>query len=234
MRNWNENFGTIQSLLKNLGLWQFIAALSLAAAVSIWSHLKQLQGPEIFVMALTALTCGVLLVFLVPELLHPRVKVKLTPINGPSPTQLLTVENGGSKQVLRADCTILQRRNDPNRLLPLTFRMEWEYRDLRTSGKLSHGGQRNLVIATAGETRGVDQGHPFEMKWIAITGLSVDGQREEKQRSPWNYGDELPEYDVKITVTSENRKQHVECFTVKAGQTSALEMFAIACPVTAS
>src|SRR5271166_655908 len=78
LRDWNENFGTAQSVLKNLGLWQFIAALGLAAAVSIWSHLKQLQGVEIFVMALSALTCGVLLVLLVPELLRPRVKVKLT------------------------------------------------------------------------------------------------------------------------------------------------------------
>ncbi len=221
LRGWNEKFGTVQSVLKNLGLWPFISALIIAAAISVGTYLKHLQWPEVFVLGLITLTCCVLLAVLVPEFLRPRLKVKLTPINVPSPIQLLTVENSGPQQIFCADCTLIKSG--------LTFCMEWEYRDVRTSGKLPHGRHRNLIIAVAGETRGINHGHPYEMKWIAITGLSVDGQREEKQRSTWSHGDKLPECDIKITITSGNRKPHIECFTVRTGRNSALEMVPLSC-----
>jgi len=157
------------------------------------------------------------------------VSVKLIPASGPAEVQLLEVKNLGARQTFRADCTLLRRRNDPNQLHCSTFRMEWDKPNGRTRAWLTHGGSRNLVVATASEVRGVDQGHPYQMEWIAITGLSDNGQRKEIQRSMWNHGDALPEYDLKVTITSGDQEPHVECFTLRAGRTSALEMFAIAC-----
>lgn len=157
------------------------------------------------------------------------VNVKLIPAIGPASVQLLEVKNLGSPQTFRADCTLLQRRNDVNRLHRSTLRMEWDHPSRRTSGKLPRGGSRNLIVAIADKMRGTDQGHPYEMEWIAITGLSGDYERKEIERTTWNYGDALPEYDLQITITSGDQEPHVECFTLRAGKTSAMEMFAIAC-----
>jgi hypothetical protein len=94
--------------------------------------------------------------------------------------------------------------------------MEWQYHDIGNSGKLNHGGSRNLVVATAGQVGGLD--------WAAVTGLDAKGNREEKQKSIWDYGEPTPEYDLKITITSENQKPHVAFFTVKVPDYAALEM----------
>jgi len=46
------------------------------------------------------------------------------------------------------------------------------------------------------------------------------------QRSDWKHGDELPEYDVEITILGDKaNKAHSERFTVRAGTECALEMY---------
>jgi hypothetical protein len=233
VREWNENFGTIQSVLKNLGLWQFIAGLILAIAVSIWSRLKHLHGPEIFVLALLVLTLFVVLVVHLPELFHPRLKVRLTPINGPSQVQLLAVQNLGTPVTLRAQCRLIDRRNDPNPLHRAMFRLGWDGPQKRAV-KLRRGGSCNLVVARASEIKGRQiEGRPPEedMYLMQIWGLSAQGDEgEEKESSRWYYGNELPETDLEITIVGENHTPYVECFTVKPGNNSASEMLAISSP----
>jgi len=147
---------------------------------------------------------------------------------------LVKVENLGEEQALRADCTVLNRRNDQNPLHRSTFGMEWAASEKRIA-TLPRGSSCNLVVAKASEIKGrpTEARRPPEedMNLMQIWGLSGQGEQgEEKESSRWYYGDKLPEYDLKITVTGENQKPHVECFTLKAGRASALEMFAIPCP----
>ena len=232
---WGSKIVEVRDLLDKFGLLKIMLSIIVAVAIFIGSHLKSLAWPETFTLALVVFAVVLELSVRLTEIIRRTVKVKLIPAMGPFPVQLLKVTNLGAPQTLRADCALLQRRNDNrNQLHRSTFRMEWDYQDVRTSARLSRGGSRNLVVATAGETRGVDQGHPYEMEWIAVTGLSANGQREEKQRSTWNRGDSLPEYDLEITITGKNQKPHIEYFTLKAGHATALEMFTIGRPVTAS
>lgn len=160
------------------------------------------------------------------------IKVKLTPVPGPSPEQLLTVENLGTPLSFRAYCTLLDRRNDPNHLHRSTFNMEW-LDPQKASVMLPRGGSCNLIVAKADVIEGRQiEGRPLEenMDRIEMCGLSGTREGEAKESSRWNRGDKLPEYDLKITITGENHGPHIECFTVRPGRTSALEMFAIPCP----
>jgi hypothetical protein len=232
LREWNEKFGTVESVLKNLGLWRLIVALLLSTAVSIWSLLKHLHGPEIVALALGVLASSLIIIVHLPEVLRPRLKVVLTPINGPAPVQLLTVENHGKTVTLRAQCKLLNRRNDPNALHQLTFRMQWDDPQKRAV-KLRRGGGCNLIVAKAETIKERQiEGRPSEedMNLIQIWGLSAEGDGgggEEKESSRWHRGDQPPEYDLKVTIVGENHVPHVQCFTVKPGINSALEMHAI-------
>jgi hypothetical protein len=201
---------------KSLGLWQFISAFVIAACVSLWSRLIHLKGPEILVLALGAFASCLTLIVFIPEVLRPQLKVRLTPIPGPSPVQLLTVENRGAPVTVRAQCTLLNRRNDPNPLLRSQFRLEWDAPKKRAV-ILHHGGICNLVVAKAGVIQGEIQEHyarPPEpdQKWIRIWGLSSEGEGcsgEAKESSMWYYGDKRPEYDLEITIVGENHKPYV-------------------------
>jgi hypothetical protein len=64
---------------------------------------------------------------------------------------------------------------------------------------------------------------------MEICGLSEHNKREGKESSRWYHGEKLPEYDLKITIIGDDHKPHIECFTVKAGRASALEMVSIPC-----
>lgn len=234
LHDWNENFGTVESILKSFGLWKLVSVLLLAAAVSVWSYLQRLRGPEIVILALATLACALLVLVYLPEVFRPRVKVTLTPILGPAPVQLLTVKNLGAPVTLRAQCTLLLRRNDPNMLRRSTFRMEWDAPKKRAV-KLRRGGICNLIVAKAGVIREEVQEHyhrpPEEdQEWMEIVGLPQNGegeQREAQESSRWHHGDKLPEYDLEITIIGENHTPHVQCFTLRAGRKSAFEMFAI-------
>jgi hypothetical protein len=111
------------------------------------------------------------------------------------------------------------RRNDPNLLHRSTFRLEWQGQ-FKRAVKVRSGGSCNLVIAHANREADMDV--------MEICGLSEDS-REIKESSRWNHGDKLPEYDLRITIIGDDHRPHIECFTVKAGQTSALEMVSIPC-----
>ncbi|HEX5422064.1 MAG TPA: hypothetical protein VFW94_00825, partial [Candidatus Acidoferrales bacterium] len=176
---------------------------------------------------LDALLVVLFLILIIPEVLRKKVKVVLTPAQGPSPIQLLEVRNSGTPSSLGAECTLLDRRNDPNMLHRSTFRMEWQG-PYKRSVKLRRGGSYNLAVAEAGDE--VTRNHT--MQWMKICGLSDKDEREPKETSKWNRGDTLPEYDLKIRIIGENQKPHVQCFTVRAGKSAALEMFAIPCPKT--
>jgi hypothetical protein len=214
----------VRNFLLLLGWWQPILALFSAIAVFAWSHVKQLSGPVAFALALFTLASVLELSIRLPEIFRRKVRVRLSPAKGPDLIQLLNVENLGEPVTLRAHCTLLNRRNDPNQLHYSTFPMEWDAPQKRAV-ELRRGDSCNLVVARA------DRGPaPDDMAWIEICGLSADDKRETKENSRWYRGDNLPEYDLQITIIGENHRPHVECFTLRAGRTSALEMFAIPCP----
>lgn len=210
----------MRNIFVSLGWWTPLIVLLTPIGVIIWSHLKHLPGPVGFVLALFTVASVIELSIRLPELLRRRVNVALTPAIGPASIQLLEVKNLGSPLTLRAECTLLDRRNDPNILHRSTFRMEWEG-SLKRAVKLRRGGSCNLVVAQAGRIP--------DMYTMEICGLSQDSRREGKESSRWYHEDKLPEYDLKITIIGEDHRPHVECFTVRAGQTSALEMSSITC-----
>jgi len=97
--------------------------------------------------------------------------------------------------------------------------------DIATTVKLRRHGSCNLVIAAAGETKGNGRGHQYDLDWLEICGLSGDNQREAKQRSTWSHGDDLPEYDLEISIVGDSgQKAYTQVFTVRPGRTAAIEM----------
>jgi hypothetical protein len=220
VRRWYDNFNTIRNIFVTIGLWPSVLVLITSSGVVIWSHLKQLPGPVTFVLGLLTLAAGFAIATYVPEIIRKSVRVTLTPSVGPATFQLLEVRNMGSPLTLRAECTLLNRRNDPNLLHRSTFRMEWQG-SLKRAVKLRRGGSSNLVVARADRLQDMDV--------LEICGLSESSQREAKESSRWNRGDDLPEYDLRITIIGEDHRPYVECFTMKAGRTSALEMSSIPC-----
>ena len=218
VRRWNENFSTLRSILISIGLWPSLVVLFSSVGVFIWSHLKHLAGPISFVLALFTLAFGLAIASYAPELMRKSVRVTLTSAVGPAPIQLLEVRNLGAPVTCRAECTLLSRRNDPNLLHRSTFRMEWQG-SFKRAVKLRRGGSCNLIVALADQLS--------DMYTMDIYGLSEDSKRESKESSRWNHGDKLPEYDLRITIIGDDHKPHIECFTVKAGRASALEMVSI-------
>jgi hypothetical protein len=220
LRRWYDNFATMRNIFTSIGLWPHLVVLVTSVAVFIWSWLKHLPGPVTVVLGLFTFAAGLVIAKFGPEMTRKGIRVKLTPAIGPAAIQLLEVRNLGAPLTLRAECTLLDRRNDPNLLHRSTFRMEWQG-SFKRAVKLRRGGSCNLVIAQAGQSS--------DLNTMEICGLSDGSQRESKESSRWNYGDQLPEYDLRITIIGDDHRPHIECFTVKAGRTSALEMVSIPC-----
>jgi hypothetical protein len=219
-RRWYDDYDTVRKILTSIGLWPFLITLLTSVGVFVWSHLKNFTGPASFVLGLATLATGLVIAKFAPDVIRRSVKVKLVPAVGPAAIQLLEVRNCGPTMGFRAECTLLRRRNDPNQLHRASFRMEWQG-PYKRSLKIRRGASFNLIVARAY--------NEHDMDIMEICGLSEDNQREAKESSRWNHGDKLPEYDLRIRIIGEDHRPHVECFTVKAGRTSALEMISIPC-----
>ena len=144
------------------------------------------------------------------------VDVELIPWRGKGDKMYLTVTNRGEKeQAFQAQCRILARRNDKNSTQFVAFDLQWQYGG--QSYRLMPGQHGNLLIASAGD----DGRH--EWQWMQLE--SALGQPK-LQRSDWQHGDALPEYDVEITILGDRaNKAYSERFTVRAGTECALEMY---------
>jgi len=144
-----------------------------------------------------------------------QTNVQLTPSQGQSERMLLAVQNLGPKQRFRAQCRIMDRRNDPNPPRKVTVNLGWEVEGIKDMTILFHE-SRNLVIAGAGYD-------PIAgIEWMNILGVS------EQPESRWTRGqkENLPEYDLEIRVFGDKSdRPHVEQFTVRPGIHTALEMF---------
>jgi hypothetical protein len=221
-REWYENLEFLRNVLLRLGWWKPMLALFCAAGIFTWSYLKHLSGPNAVGLALLTLASILEMSIRLPDVFRRTVKVKLTPASGPAPMQVLNVQNLGAEQTFRGECTLLQRRNDPNLLHASTFRMGWDGSQKRAI-KLRRGGSCNLVVAIAEEDR------KHDLEWIGISSLSTDDKMIELQRSEWNRGDNrYPEYDIEICIVGDSgQKPKRQRFTVRRGKDSALEMFAI-------
>jgi hypothetical protein len=141
------------------------------------------------------------------------VAVKLTPSEGPGTRMLLAVQNLGPKQRFRAQCRVIDRRNDPNPTRKVVVNLQWEVEGIKDMTILPHE-SRNLVIAEAD--------HDSQIEWMRILGVS------EQPESIWALGqrDNRPEYDLDISVFGDKSDApHVEQFTLRSGTHSALEMF---------
>lgn len=225
VRRWFDRIADARSLLDTVGLLKTGAATVFATLIFVWSHARHYWGPWAFVASLATFAIALELCVRLPEVLRRTVKVKLIPASGPAAIQLLNVRNCGKEQTFRAECTLLERRNDPNALHRSTFRLEWDGSNKRAL-KLRRGGSANLVVAIAGETRERDQGGPSRFEWLEICGLSGDNQREAKESSMWQRGaHQFPEYDVEIRIIGNTgQKSYAQRFTVKPGRTSAIQM----------
>lgn len=142
------------------------------------------------------------------------VDVELTPSTGRSETQFLAVRNRGPKQTFRAQCRVLERRNDPNGQQLTTINLEWEHGQRDTS--LARGESGNLLIATAGSDT------PRDVEWMEV---GPEGYNTLKSTWLRDQRDRLPEYDLEITVISiKSDESFSEQFTLRAGTACALEM----------
>ena len=208
------------NFLDKVGLLKIIGSFAAATVISIASYVKRLPWPITVTIALVVFGSVVELSIRLPELLRRKVKVALIPAAGPASIQLLAVRNLGYQQTLRAECTLLTRRNDPNALHRQTFRLEWDAPNKRAV-TLRHGGSCNLIIATAGQEH--------SMVYLQICGLGTDNPREIKESSRWSWGNTPPEYDMEISIIGDGfQKPYVERFTLKAGKgNAAMELFSI-------
>ncbi len=115
-----------------------------------------------------------------PGRLERPTRVELTPSEGQSNRMLLAVKNLGPKQRFRAQCRIMDRRNDSNPPRRMTVNLRWEVEGIVDMTILSYE-SRNLVIAAA-ERQAL-------MEWMKILGVS------EQPESIWTHGQKnnLPE-----------------------------------------
>jgi hypothetical protein len=140
------------------------------------------------------------------------VKVSLVPWRGKGEKMFLTVTNlGAQRQDFQAQCRILARRNDPNAPQLITFDLQWEYGE--RSYTLVSGQAGNLLIASAGHSEHKD------IEWLQLESAGS----VKPQRSDWNWGDRLPEYDIEVTILGDGEPQR-EKFTVRAGKECAIKM----------
>jgi hypothetical protein len=145
--------------------------------------------------------------------------VSLTPTSGPSDKMLLAVKNLGEDASFNVQCEIVNRRNDPNLLHRKTFDVKWEHSDSRET-RLRHAESRNLLVALAVDDR------QHELEYMRVCEL-LGNNLAVAEQSRWDreQRDNLPEYDLKFTVFSDNtRKPFIAAFTLKAGRRVALEM----------
>jgi hypothetical protein len=150
------------------------------------------------------------------------VSVEFEPFSGQSDKMFLTVTNRGTKQVFRAQCRLLERRNDPNPQRKMTCDLQWQHggRDRH----LASGEAGNLFIASAGEDK------PHGMEWMKLEEASSHHGPE----SRWAWSEkERPEYDLDITVLGNQSDQpQTERFTLRAGTNRALEMHKRECTIS--
>jgi hypothetical protein len=140
------------------------------------------------------------------------VKVSLVPWKGKGEKMFLTVTNlGAQHHAFQGQCRVLARRNDPNTPQLLTFDLQWEYGG--RSYTLGPGQAGNLLIASAGHSE-----HK-EMEWLQLESAGL----VKPQRSDWNFGDKLPQYDIEVSILGDGEPQR-EKFTVRAGKECAIEM----------
>jgi hypothetical protein len=127
----------------------------------------------------------------------------------------LTVTNQGPSQTFEAECRIVARRNDPNPQQLRTYNLQWQHRDRASA--LVCGKSDNLLIASAGDDRVTG------MEWMRLEAA----MGEHGPDSHWLSNEKLkPEYDIEIKIFGDKSDQpQVEQFTVRAGNSRALEMF---------
>jgi hypothetical protein len=160
----------------------------------------------------------------------PPVMVDFAPWEGQSDRMYLTVTNRGHEQLFEAQCRVIERRNDPNPTPLRTFDLQWE------SGTralhLRSGQSGNLHIASVGK------GPATNTEWMRLEAAPVGQHGQQGPESRWTTpAKSLPEYDVGITIIGQqSNQQQSEVFTVRAGNSRALEMFkrglAVATPET--
>lgn len=148
-----------------------------------------------------------------------KLDLTLTPSNGPSDKMILTVTNNGKGQKFHAQCKILSRRNDPNRLFQKPYDLLWEGHKYRET-HIVRGESRNLLIAEA------DENFQYQSEEVSLIERVHGGSKSEVERSRWNRNKAGPEYDLEISVFGEgDNKPHIERFTLKCGgKFCALEM----------
>ncbi len=138
------------------------------------------------------------------------IDVRLEPSSGPSTEIVLRVANNGSPRDMSAQCTVTALRigGKAHEVSSRTFDLKWE----NESGRIVRVGShpRNLVIATVDHQRG--KGLPTMRVW----GL-LDGKAKEYEWRSWNEepGEELPEYDLRITVYSDGSEPYSETFILR-------------------
>jgi len=232
--DWHGRITTVVLILISLG-----GTVLVNRALVIWS---QVSGVYLWVISLLAFAIFLSTLALAGSKLHPRpdptpetsthtaaadqlipaVNVQLTPSEGPSDRMLLAVKNLGTKQQFSAQCRLLTRRNDRNKMRLITFDLGWDNRDGREVS-LAMGESCNLLIATAKKEQDMERVDLWEFSKL-----------ESAEWSRWHHGDKLPEYDLEVTVFGDQcTTPYAEQFTLRAGK-AALEMFKITEPVAVS
>jgi hypothetical protein len=160
-----------------------------------------------------------------PRVAPPPPKRESLPVKvefEPSALQLekifLTVKNVGAKQTFRAQCRVVERRNDPNPQVRMTFDLLWQHGGREKHLQSWESG--NLLIASAGEDK--SRG----MEWMKLEG-------EHAPDSRWPWPEKIrPEYDLDITVLgNQSDEPQTGQFTLRAGTSCALEMYKRECQI---
>lgn len=145
--------------------------------------------------------------------------LRLTPSSGPSDKMLLAIMNNSNAQKFHAQCTVLARRNDPNRLFQKTYDLPWEDHKYRHA-TIVRGESRNLLVARADEDR------QSETEEVSLIERQAGGDKRTVEWSRWDRSKAGPEYDVEVSVFGEgDAEPYKERFTLRCGgKACALEM----------
>lgn len=136
--------------------------------------------------------------------------IQLASSTGPSAEIVAMVTNRGEPREMSARCTITALRvgGRAHQFSTRAFDLKWENETARIVRVGMH--PRNLLIATVDEQR--SKGLPTMRIW----GLS-DGTAKEYEWQSWNAepDEELPEYDLEISIYTDGVLPHSESFTLR-------------------
>jgi hypothetical protein len=140
----------------------------------------------------------------------PTISVDLIPTAGQRPEMELRVTNRGKGREFYAQCEFLALRHSPNRLSQVSYSLKWESSNSKRLF-LAKGESAKLLIARA------ERDHKTAFAEMELLGLYGE-ELKRYESAGWHLSsrENVPEYDLKISIFSDGTKKPLErIYTLK-------------------